>query len=215
MHIILLRHCTRIDKFAKKKSADGNVTPEPCELDSSSWIANFDPPVAPELASKEVANAFKKISSNLSDQKHSKKTKLIIHSSPYNRCIQTTELLLDQLKSSKFLEHSTLQKSTKLRIDHALSEWLNENFNLHYLPPNDDGYSMISNVNTYFSTSPKEDADILTRETRNTLRSVRDHSWMHNKLGHCGDYETSRFLRTSIQPLSSCLTVLSFRHCFN
>lgn len=158
MHIVLLRHCTRIDKA------------RPGESDPSSWLASFDPPVDMGLAQSEVDLAVKRITNHLG-----RDGKLLIHCSPYNRCIQTAELLLEGFSKIDGFKKT----NTKLRVDQALSEWLSENFNLNYLPPNDGGYSLINNVNTYLNKPG---------ESREHLRKIKDPVWSYNQLGPCGDY---------------------------
>lgn len=195
MHIVLIRHCTRIDK-SKPGISPGqsivsldkeNIRNDDVE-DSSNWLSNFDPPLNGRIASEEMSNAFKKISNDVLNKNQAKK--VMIHSSPYNRCIQTSELLLNKLLHGRQPEEKV---QTKLRVDQALSEWLNENYNLKYLPPNDDGYSMINNVNAYLNqpnfASDKE--GIFTENTKDQLRNVKDSTWSYNQLGHCGEYGES------------------------
>ncbi|KAI0463565.1 hypothetical protein LJB42_002567 [Komagataella kurtzmanii] len=160
MHLILLRHCTRIDKTESALKIPSE------KIDTSEWISSFDAPVCLDMATEEVSIASKSINEYV----HS--PNLIIHSSPYNRCIQTAELLMDKLEGAK----------CKLRVDHGLSEWLNVNFKLNYLPPNDNGISLISNLNNYIYGNPLKGT---------LLRDTEDPSWLHNKLGTCGEYGES------------------------
>ncbi|KAG7783809.1 hypothetical protein KL910_000540 [Ogataea haglerorum] len=182
MHIILLRHASRADKddsdWFSPKSDLRIYKPD-------HWLAAYDPPLNPFLALKEVELAYKKISSHIPSA-----SRVFMHCSPYNRCVQTARLL------SKHFVHTdsgiqsqanpAIQRTLKLRIDLGLSEWLNENFRLDYLPPNDGGASMISNVNLYFenavnSLSPSDDGN-------SELKVLKDPDWLHNKFGKCGDY---------------------------
>ncbi|GMM31044.1 hypothetical protein DAMA08_037890 [Martiniozyma asiatica (nom. inval.)] len=191
MHIVLLRHGSRIDK------AKNGVSPTQSSADllnggSFNWLSNFDPPLDIEEAASEMDAIFKKIQNNVIPQKGLKS--IMIHSSPYNRCIQTSELLLDKIKNSKQFEPSVNSKcNIKLRVDQALSEWLSENYNLQYLPPNDDGYSMINNVNAYLNQPENSDMDneFMNGKTREQLRIVKDQMWSYNQLGHCGEYGES------------------------
>lgn len=235
MHIILIRHCTRIDKSKQDVSPgqsntslnikygsninDKNDTNDNDNdmSDSSNWLSNFDPPLNEKIASKEIANAFKKISNDVLN--NNKVTKFMIHSSPYNRCIQTSELLLDKITNYNKENKKESKIVTKLRVDQALSEWLNENYNLKYLPPNDDGYSMINNVNAYLNQPAFDDNNncnnndnnsnnhILNEKTKNQLRNVKDFTWSYNKLGHCGDYgeSASEFTRRCFKYLINLL----------
>lgn len=197
MHIVLIRHCTRIDKGKQ------GISPGQSEVslhntenrndndnidESSNWLSNFDPPLNEVVASEEMERAFKKISNDILSK--NKTAKVMIHSSPYNRCIQTSELLLDKIIHGR--QTSSEKITSKLRVDQALSEWLNENYNLKYLPPNDDGYSMINNVNAYLNQpSFSENEGILTEQTKDQLRNVKDSTWSYNQLGHCGEYGES------------------------
>ncbi|OWB58639.1 hypothetical protein B5S28_g4697 [[Candida] boidinii] len=236
MHIILLRHGSRIDKktsylyldklgrggnFADSVSDfsrfNSNANSQGSSIDSSSWLSTFDPPLDLPVAEKEMEIAFKKISTHVKFSSKRKKNKpsTIIHSSPYNRCIQTTELFLkyfyEYSKSKLNQSDETINKSVKLRIDQALSEWLNENFNLKYLPPNDDGYSMISNINNYLNESldldDKTETTPLNNKTRSVLRTVKDQIWSYNQFGHCGEYGESNpdFKKRCFQYLVSLL----------
>lgn len=200
MHFVLIRHGTRIDKVKhgispgqSKVSLDQdknlNNIDDNIEEESANWLSNFDPPLNEEIASHEMESAFKKISTNLLGK--NRPGRVMIHSSPYNRCIQTSELLLNKLKNNS---NQTERKFiTKLRVDQALSEWLNENYNLKYLPPNDDGYSMINNVNAYLYSPVDESAckGDFSSKTKNQLRDVKDSTWSYNRLGHCGEYGES------------------------
>ena len=208
MHLILLRHCSRVDKAyrecsrpASPSSCDDQVSP------STSWLANFDPPVDLLLADKEMDAAVRMMSSHIAPEHPSKRLRILIHCSPYNRCIQTAEMLLSRLEHQPEFNPAHCKVTHRLRVDQALSEWLNESFNLNFLPPNDDGYSMINNVNIYL-TSPTVnfgmDSQIakwnkqhektpgtpppLNPTTRTHLRSIKDSTWSYNALGHCGDY---------------------------
>jgi broad specificity phosphatase PhoE len=207
MHIVLIRHGTRIDKSkpgispeqsevslipaSEKPKTNLKLMPpeiDELEIESFNWLSNFDPPLNQIVASHEMEGAYKRIANNVLG--NHKADKIMIHSSPYNRCIQTSELLLNKLKNSKLVDDKTL---TKLRVDQALSEWLNENYNLKYLPPNDDGYSMINNVNAYLN-QPVDDNSCngdFNFKTRNQLREVKDPMWSYNQLGHCGEYGES------------------------
>lgn len=185
MHLILLRHCARVDKTLHKQKA-GPAT----------WLANFDPPVDINRASEEMDTALRHICTHIAPEPASKKLQVLIHCSPYNRCIQTAELLLAGIEKAPELNPTHFHVSRRLRIDQALSEWLSENFNLNYLPPNDDGYSIINNVNTYLN-SPETDFGVanqteaptdLNSSTRTHLKDIRDPTWSYNALGHCGDY---------------------------
>ncbi|KAG0671827.1 hypothetical protein C6P42_003394, partial [Pichia californica] len=161
--------------------------------DSSNWLSNFDPPLNEDIALNEMTNAFKKISNDVLNNNKAKN--IMIHSSPYNRCIQTSELLLDKIKknnNNNNKDNSDIK--IKLRVDQALSEWLNENYNLKYLPPNDDGYSMINNVNAYLNqpkSTTNNNNSILTSKTKDQLRNIKDFTWSYNQLGHCGEYGES------------------------
>lgn len=200
MHIVLIRHCTRIDKSKHGISPgqsevslhagdqnDNKVGAEDYD-ESSNWLSNFDPPLNESIASLEMESAFKKISNDILSKSRTKQ--IMIHSSPYNRCIQTSELLLDKIIHGK--QNDVEKINTKLRVDQALSEWLNENYNLKYLPPNDDGYSMINNVNAYLNQpSLSASNGAFTETTKNQLRNVKDSTWSYNQLGHCGEYGES------------------------
>lgn len=210
MHIVLLRHGTRIDK-AKHGISPGqsqvslmneddhensNVIEEnSLDVDPSNWLSNFDPPLNQIIASQEMESAFKKISNQVLSQHM--RYNIMIHSSPYNRCIQTSELLLDKLKSRK--GQNEAKTTIKLRVDQGLSEWLNESYNLNYLPPNDDGYSMINNVNAYLNmpVNEKDCKGDFSVKSREQLRNVKDPMWSYNQLGHCGEYgeSTASFTR--------------------
>lgn len=232
MHIVLVRHCTRIDKSKHGISPgqseislkgiknnniqtndqngmakEGNIqqTAEEDEDEEEEepfkWLSNFDPPLNERIAAKEMDSAFKKISNNVASKKQPRK--IMLHSSPYNRCIQTTELLLDRILHSKQFDN---KPNIKLRVDQALSEWLNENYNLKYLPPNDDGYSMINNVNAYLNQMNfNSETNVINnkknygfnQQTRQQLKNVKDATWSYNKLGHCGDYGESASSFTS------------------
>lgn len=208
MHLILLRHCSRVDKAHRECSRP----PSPSSYDdqispSTSWLANFDPPVDLALADKEMDAAVRMMSSHLAPQHPSKRLRVLIHCSPYNRCVQTAEMLLSRLEHQPEFNPAHCKVTHKFRVDQALSEWLNESFNLNFLPPNDDGYSMINNVNIYL-TSPTVsygmDSQIskwerqhekttdapppLNATTRTHLRNIKDSAWSYNALGHCGDY---------------------------
>lgn len=190
MHIVLLRHGSRIDKSRNGISPNQSQ----CNLlseSTSNWLSNFDPPLNPCEAPAEMDSAFKKLQSNITSSKGP--TSVMVHSSPYNRCIQTSELLVDRISKCKSFKLDNKPADVKLRVDQALSEWLNENYNLNYLPPNDDGYSMINNVNAYLNqpeNSPMN-SEFLNDETRRVLRSKKDSTWSYNQLGHCGDYGES------------------------
>ncbi|GAV27048.1 hypothetical protein PMKS-000509 [Pichia membranifaciens] len=200
MHIVLIRHCTRIDKSKQGISPgqsevslhagdknDNNSRDDDYD-ESSNWLSNFDPPLNEDIASLEMESAFKKISNDILSKNRTKQ--IMIHSSPYNRCIQTSELLLDKIIHGK--QNDGEKINTKLRVDQALSEWLNENYNLKYLPPNDDGYSMINNVNAYLNQpSLSANNGAFTEKTKNQLRKVKDSTWSYNQLGHCGEYGES------------------------
>ncbi|OWB86878.1 hypothetical protein B5S33_g5600 [[Candida] boidinii] len=237
MHIILLRHGSRIDKktsylYLDKLGRGGNfvdsvsdfsrfnsknTNSQGVSIDSSSWLSTFDPPLDLPVAEKEMEIAFKKISTHVKFATTRKKNKpsTIIHSSPYNRCIQTAELFLkyfyEYSKTKLNQSNETINKSVKLRIDQALSEWLNENFSLKYLPPNDDGYSMISNINNYLNESLDDDDTTdtkpLNQKTRYTLKTVKDQIWSYNQFGHCGEYgeSSSDFKKRCFQYLVSLL----------
>lgn len=213
MHIVLIRHGSRIDKtnpgispiqsevsiipatekinknlISLLKPVPKQTETDETDFESFKWLSNFDPPLNEVLASNEMESSFKKIATNVLG--NHKADKIMIHSSPYNRCIQTSELLLNRLKNCKQVDNKTV---TKLRVDQGLSEWLNENYNLKYLPPNDDGYSMINNVNAYLNQSINEN-DLkgdFSLKTRNQLRDVKDPLWSYNQLGHCGEYGES------------------------
>ena len=204
MHIIFIRHGSRIDKSnpgispshssisfdLEKKSVKVDIENE-LELESSNWLSNFDPPLNETLASYEMDNAFMKIQNNIFNGRKHKTSRIMIHSSPYNRCIQTSELLLDKIQKFKLKEKEKID--IKLRVDQALSEWLNENYNLKYLPPNDDGYSMINNVNAYLNQDINDSncKGEFSSKTRSQLKDVKDFTWSYNQLGHCGEYGES------------------------
>ena len=212
MHIVFIRHGTRIDK-SRPGTSPGESAPSvdtvpassDVDMESSNWLSNFDPPLNEELASHEMDSAFKKVSTNIFNNRL-KTEKIMIHTSPYNRCIQTSELLLDKIKRCKLIEKKA---QVKLRVDQALSEWLNENYNLKYLPPNDDGYSMINNVNAYLNQPASDDAckGEFSSSTRTQLRAIKDFTWSYNQLGHCGDYgeSASTFTRRCFNYLISLL----------
>lgn len=190
MHIVLIRHGSRIDK--PKNGSKTHL------VDTDSWLSNFDPPLDAEQANLEMERSFKKLQSDLTQPRPPKS--IVIHSSPYNRCIQTSELLLDRITKCKNFQleakentRQVQRPNIKLRVDQALSEWLNENYNLNYLPPNDDGYSMINNISAYLNQpehSPM-DNEYLNSQTRSQLKDKKDQTWSYNQLGHCGDYGES------------------------
>ncbi|QPG75500.1 hypothetical protein FOA43_002855 [Brettanomyces nanus] len=158
---------------------------------SPTWLANFDPPLDIPLAVQEMDSAIRKISTHVTPNQPVKHLKIIIHCSPYNRCIQTAELLLNHILKLPQFNPTNCKVTRRLRIDQALSEWLSENFNLNYLPPNDDGYSMINNINTYLNTPVPADSDPhspLDGTTKQQMLKIKDPVWSYNQLGHCGDY---------------------------
>ncbi|CDK27759.1 unnamed protein product [Kuraishia capsulata CBS 1993] len=164
MHLILLRHGSRLDKGIGS-SSDSHAN------DASTWLAPFDPPLNMETAPRQIELAVKKIKGNLRFEQR-KDPKIYVHSSPYNRCVQTAELLLASLNQPC---------TVKLRVDKALSEWLHSDFDTKYLPPNDSGASMISNINNYIHNFADND----------TLKRAKDPMWVYNRLGECGDYGES------------------------
>lgn len=190
MHIVLLRHGSRIDKPKNGPSPNQSRANLATDI-TSDWLSNFDPPLNANEAHIEMERAFKKLQSDLTSSKGP--TSIMVHSSPYNRCIQTSELLVDSITKSKNFKIDNKPPNIKLRVDQALSEWLNENYNLNYLPPNDDGYSMINNVNAYLNQPENSlmNNEFLNDETRVKLKSKKDQMWSYNQLGHCGDYGES------------------------
>ncbi|ODV83260.1 hypothetical protein CANARDRAFT_177897 [[Candida] arabinofermentans NRRL YB-2248] len=200
MHIVLIRHASRIDKSDTAFQNHGGSPSDQVDLNSSRWLSTYDPPLNASLASDQMDIAFKKLSTHLTlSNVPSSTPNIIFHSSPYNRCIQTTELLLSHIMMSMndpakgpVTPPSSLKKLFKLRIDQALSEWLSENFNMNYLPPNDDGYSMISNINAYLNPQGSvEEEGPFTEQSRQQLSEIKDQVWMYNRLGHCGEYGES------------------------
>ncbi|KAG7883695.1 hypothetical protein KL938_002280 [Ogataea parapolymorpha] len=182
MHIILLRHASRADKHDSDWSSpkSDSIVHKP-----DHWLATYDPPLDPSLALNEVESAYKKISAHIPSA-----SRIFMHCSPYNRCVQTARLLARHFAHADSGIHSqtspAIQRKLKLRIDQGLSEWLNENFRLDYLPPNDGGASMISNANFYLENTCTG-LSVADGE-KSELKLLKDPDWLHNKFGKCGDY---------------------------
>ncbi|ODV97912.1 hypothetical protein PACTADRAFT_47744 [Pachysolen tannophilus NRRL Y-2460] len=163
--IILLRHSIRVDKEIRNvNNSDGSI-------DTSSWLSNFDPPLDIDKSIKQLNETF---NDHVLELIGSKGGDIIIHSSPYNRCLQTAEIITEKFSGDDHDDHIT-----RLRIDHSLSEWLNFNFNLRYLPPNDKGLSLMSNVNQYLYGGNSK------------LAELRDPYWNNYKFGDPGEYGES------------------------
>ncbi|KAG7814265.1 hypothetical protein KL921_000539 [Ogataea angusta] len=178
----MLRHASRADKHDSDWSS---MKSDPRVNHSDHWLAAYDPPIDPFRAINEVDLAYKKISSHIPTA-----SRIFMHCSPYNRCVQTARLLANQFVHTESgiqsQKHQGIQRKLKLRIDQGLSEWLNENFRLEHLPPNDGGASMISNVNLYLENTLTSLP--MTDDERSKLKALRDFDWLHNKFGKCGDY---------------------------
>ncbi|KAG7918764.1 hypothetical protein KL905_003775 [Ogataea polymorpha] len=182
MHLILLRHASRADHRDSDWSSPGfdSIVHNP-----DHWLATYDPPLDPSLALKEVESAYKKVLAHIPSA-----SRIFVHCSPYNRCVQTARLLATHFLHTESGVHSQTnpenQRKLKLRIDQGLSEWLNENFRLDYLPPNDGGASMISNANFYLENMCTG-LSVADGE-KSELKIFKDPDWLHNKFGKCGDY---------------------------
>ncbi|KAH3660469.1 hypothetical protein OGAPHI_007055 [Ogataea philodendri] len=184
MHFIFLRHAARADK--EVHLSDENFRPDLINNDPSFWLAAYDPPLNSLIAAQQVQRAFKRVSSSIKSLKpEGTPSEIIIHSSPYNRCIQTSEYLASQIVASS----SKLKHNLKLRVDQALADWLNEYYQLEFLPPNDGGSSLISNFNSYIES--EQDTKFHCQSHNFRLKSIRDTGWLYNRLGRCGDYGES------------------------
>ncbi|ODQ80155.1 hypothetical protein BABINDRAFT_129297 [Babjeviella inositovora NRRL Y-12698] len=117
--LVLLRHAQR---------GDTHTTP------------TYDPSLS-ETGLAQARGAGDDVSEYLS----SNDMDVVIHSSPYLRCLQTSVELAHRLQAAHLGKVS-------LKVDHALSEWLH--LNLKFVPPLDNGLSLEADVAKIQSTMP-------------------------------------------------------------
>lgn len=143
MHFVFLRHATEVDNLE----------------DTANWVSSFDPPVETTIATGQVTSCVESLSHVINHE-----TNILIHTSPYNRCMQTSGMLSKALPTSR----------VKIRVDQGLGEWLSTNCDLKLLPPNDNGISLMSNVNSYINEAG--------------LHDLRDMTWNMNRFSRGGQY---------------------------
>lgn len=143
VHFVFLRHATKVDNLE----------------DSTGWVSNFDPPVNATLATDQVEECVKSLNHVINPETH-----ILLHTSPYNRCMQTSGMLAKALPTSR----------VKIRVDQGLGEWLSTSCDLTLLPPNDNGISLMSNVNSYINDAG--------------LQELRDMTWNMNRFSRGGQY---------------------------
>lgn len=144
--VIVIRHSTRLD------------------YKDSSWVSTshtpYDPPLSPE--GFELAQKCSKTISNLIPLGN----KVVIHSSPFLRCVQTAATLSQTISST----HS----SPLIRLDAVLGEWQTLDYYTNISPPPYDDHSSIQSSSFKWLGNFNYNVDYL---------------WPLTGMGRSGDYD--------------------------
>ncbi|ANB15869.1 hypothetical protein AWJ20_3513 [Sugiyamaella lignohabitans] len=153
--IVIVRHATRADSVDPLWS---KTSPSP-----------YDPPLADPKGFDESLQTAASLSKQLAGQT------VVIHSSPFLRCVQTAVSIANALDDPE----------VSIRLDSVFGEWQSTDYFTDISPPPPDGHrSIAENAWTWYYLN-------CMKSINERRRSILDTTWPLHKLGFGGDYGES------------------------